>query len=231
MENVEANGVSFVASGFVYVFKGGAGGNGGAVDIKPPMRVATANMGGPKGRGAQYPYASGHAKDWTSFLPETVHIARRAMRRSPSLGEDACAKKVPETYIVHVARGNETNEELLDVVESLPLVEFERNVRGEKTGIQRAVEQWWTKKAWKEGAKKDKKWRKKQRKLIAKYAYTPLPLHKDESVEAEVGLDLEDSEDFSNLEEGATIILSEEEEVVEEEEEEVVVASLKNSDL
>ena len=214
LENVEANGMSFVAPGFVYVFKGGAGGNGGAADIKPPMRVATANTGGPKGRGAQYPYASGHAKDWTSFLPETVHVARRAMRRSPSLGEDACAKKVPETYIVHVARGNETNEELLDVVESLPLVEFERNVRGEKTGIQRAVEQWWTKKAWKEGAKRDKKWRKKQRKLLAKYAYAPMPLPKeDESVEAEV-VDVEDiEEDFGDLEEGETVILLEHEDL------------------
>jgi hypothetical protein len=53
-ENIEANGMSFVAPGFVYIFKGDASGNGGAVDIKAPTRVATANVGGPKGRGARY---------------------------------------------------------------------------------------------------------------------------------------------------------------------------------
>ena len=35
---------------------------------------------------------------------------------------------------------------------------------------------WWTKRGWKEGAKKDKKWRKKKKNLIENYVYAPLPL-------------------------------------------------------
>ena len=77
---------------------------------------------------------------------------------------------------MHISRGNETQDELLDTVSSIPRLDYVTKVRGSKTGILIAVEHWWTKRAWKEGAKKDKKWRKKKKNLIENYVYAPLPL-------------------------------------------------------
>lgn len=80
---------------------------------------------------------------------------------------------------MHISRGNETQDELLDAFSSIPRLDYVTKVRGSKTGILIAVEHWWTKRAWKEGAKKDKKWRKKKKNLIENYVYAPLPLPED----------------------------------------------------
>ena len=75
-DNMKSQGIFFIASGFVFVFKGP---NGSPMKIHTPEMLGSPTIAGE----SYYPYGEGMSDDWP--LPDTFEVSVGQLRRWPKV--------------------------------------------------------------------------------------------------------------------------------------------------